>query len=166
MTTSCSLLFFALMAIVSVTWVACDRVAIDVHSAKAMKAAEFALSELSKLSDSGVYQSLSLHEVTKAEEEVGIFHYNTILSLKFHSPYFKSGEEVETFHMVVMEHKTDHVKSFAIDEFPVMDEDAIEKYWIQKVELKRRQREEAYRRLGEWSFVELSCAWITIGLHS
>jgi len=127
-----------------------ERIAINVNSAKAMKAAEFALVELSKLSDSGVYQSLSLHEVSKAEEEVGIFHYNTILSLKLHSPFFKSGEEVEEFNMVVMEHKTDHVKSFAIDEFPVMDDDAIEKFWIQKVELKRKQREEAYRRLGKW----------------
>jgi hypothetical protein len=142
MNISTLLLLFAIFSVAL-----CERIALNVNSAKAMKAAEFALSELTKLSDSGVYQSLSLQELTKAEEEVGIFHYNTILSMKLHSPYFKSGEEVEEFHMVVMEHKTDRVKSFAIDEFPVMDDDAIEKFWIQKVEVKRRQREEAYRRL-------------------
>jgi hypothetical protein len=38
-------------------------------------------------------------------------------------------------------------RSLAIDEFPFMDEAAVEKYWIAKVERKRAEREEAFRRM-------------------
>ena len=141
-------IFLSLLAIVAL----CQRSDIDVHSHKAIQSAEFAVDELSRLSDSGVYETLSLYSIVKAEEEDGIFHYNTILALELQSPYFKSGEEIERFNMVVMEHKVDKVKSFAIDEFPVMDEDAIESFWIKKVDQRRREREKAYRRLGKFMY--------------
>lgn len=120
---------------------------IDVNSAKAVRDAEFAVRELSRLSDSDIYETLSLHRVTYAAEQDGIFHFNTLLQLELSSPHFKSGKPVEEYKMIVMEHKEDGIKSLAIDEFPVMDEDAIEEFYIRKIERRRKQREESFRRL-------------------
>lgn len=120
---------------------------IDVHSSKAVKAAEFAVAELAKLSDSDIYTTLSLKKIMYAAEQDGIFHYNTLLTLELRSPHFKSKKETEEFKMIVMLHKEDGVRALAIDEFPVMDEDAIEEFYIRKIENRRRQREESFRRL-------------------
>ena len=46
-----------------------------------------------------------------------------------------------------MKHKEDGIRSIAIDEFPVMTDKAIEAFWIDKVEMKKVAREEAFRRL-------------------
>lgn len=126
-----------------------QHIELNVNDMKAIKGAEFALDELARISDSGIYKSLSLSRILFAMEEDGIFHKNIILNLELACPYFKSGLDVEVFSMVVMEHKQDHVKSFAIDEFPQMSEDAIEQFYIEKIELKRKQREESFRRLGK-----------------
>ena len=82
----------------------------------------FALDELKKLSDSTIYTTISLTRVVSAFHEDGIFHDNTILELELSSPYFKSKKSQEVFQVFVMTHKEDGIKSFAIDEFPVMDE--------------------------------------------
>lgn len=58
---------------------------------------------------------------------------NTVLKLELSSPYFKSGAEKEVYSMVVMKHKDDALMSFAIDDFPDMTDDAIEKFSIEKV---------------------------------
>jgi hypothetical protein len=120
---------------------------IDVNSVKAVKDAEFAVRELSKLSDSEIYTTLLLKKIIYAAEQDGIFHYNTLLTLELSSPHFKSGKPTEEFKMIVLEHKEDGVKALAIDEFPVMDEDAIEEFYIRKIEKRRKQREESFRRL-------------------
>uniref|UniRef100_A0A7S2CNQ6 Uncharacterized protein n=1 Tax=Octactis speculum TaxID=3111310 RepID=A0A7S2CNQ6_9STRA len=109
--------------------------------------AEFALGELQKLSDSGIYRTLSLDRIVSAATQDGIFHMNTFLSMQFSSPYFKSGALVEVYEVMVMRHKEDGTFSFAIDDFPEMDDDAIERFWIQKVEEHRRSREEAFRQM-------------------
>ena len=107
----------------------------------------FALEELKKLSDSTIYTTLSLSRVVSAFHEDGIFHDNTILELELSSPHFKSMKSQEVFQVFVMTHKEDGIKSFAIDEFPVMDASAIERFYIDKVERKKREREEYFRLL-------------------
>eukprot|EP01041_Mallomonas_annulata_P007215 gene7215-14712_t len=109
-----------------------EKIPLMITDNKVLKEAEFALVELQKLSDSGVYQSLSISRIISAQEE---------------SSYYKSGKAVEVFQIVVMNHKEDGAKSFAIDEFPLMKDDAIEEFWIRKVEEKRRLREETFRRM-------------------
>jgi len=124
-----------------------DFIILPNNSAKAIKEAEYAVKELSKLSDSGIYESLKLKSIIQCSENDGIFHYNTLLTLELESPYFKSGKAYEVFKMIVMLHKEDKVKALAIDEFPAMDEDVIEEYYIRKIERKRKEREESFRRL-------------------
>mmetsp|Transcript_44589 Transcript_44589/g.100704 ORF Transcript_44589/g.100704 Transcript_44589/m.100704 type:complete len:244 (-) Transcript_44589:204-935(-) len=112
-----------------------------------LKSASYALGELKLLSDSGVYNTISLSKIVEAKTEYGVFHHNTYLTLELASPEFASGEKVESFRLMVMRHFEDDTLSFAIDEFPEMNEDAIERYWIEKVERNRRLREEAFQAL-------------------
>ena len=105
---------------------------------------QFALDELKKLSDSGVYETLSLQEVVSAATQTGVFHFNYFLTLQLASPHFKDGKPSAPFEVMVMRNLEDGVFSFAIDEFPVMDEDAIESFWIEKVERHRKLREQSF----------------------
>ena len=109
--------------------------------------AEFAVSELSSLSDSGVYETLSLSRVVSAREEDGLFHDNLVLTLALASPHFASGKSEEEFEVVVMTHKEDGIKSIAIDEFPIMSESSIEAFYERRVVANGKEREEAFRRL-------------------
>jgi hypothetical protein len=136
---------------------------LDSNGHEAIQAAEFSVRELSKLSDSGIYTSLSLSSILSAKYNEGIFHNNIILELELASPHFKSGYSVERFHVVVMKHKDDGVTSFAIDEFPVMDEDSIEEYYIKKVEEKRRRREESFRRLELEAYLSNKDDYVSAG---
>jgi hypothetical protein len=120
---------------------------LDVNSERVMNEAAFALEELKKLSDSTIYSTLSLVNILSAQEQDGVFHHNLVLNVELGSPYFRSLLPKEKFEMIVMEHKEDRSRSFAIDEFPDMDERAIENFWVQKVEKKKKKREEAFRRL-------------------
>lgn len=124
-------------------------------SAKAVKDAEYAVKELKKLSDSRIYETLSLSKILTAEEEDGIYHVNTLLTLELASGHFRSGMPIETFNMVVMRNKIDNSMSFAIDEFPEMDERSIEKFWIQKVKERRGQREEMFKKIEQSSVGDL-----------
>jgi hypothetical protein len=109
--------------------------------------ANFAMTELRKLSDSGVYESLSLAQILSYSTESGTFHDNTNLKLSLASPYFKSGKAVEEFEVMVLTHKDDGVKSLAIDEFPEMSERSVESFLVKKTIAKKVEREGAYRLL-------------------
>lgn len=92
--------------------------------------------------------------------QTGDFHFITHLHVGLASPYFQSQKPVEHFTMLVLESKEplhprtakqksfmngrNSTRSIAIDTFPVMDEDAIEKFWIQMVETRRRKRHELF----------------------
>lgn len=138
-------------AVVSLIFVCCSASGIRVLNVQegdeAQQLAQWALGELQKLSDSGIYSTLSLQQLYSAEEEEGIFHMNTILELSLASPHFKSGKPAENFTIVVMKHHEEPYRTLAIDEFPEMDEDAIEQFYIRKVERKRQEREEV---LSQW----------------
>ncbi|RYY82280.1 hypothetical protein EON63_13675, partial [archaeon] len=98
---------------------------------------------MKRLSDSGIYTTLSLANILDYEEIDGIYHNNVALELELRSQHFKSKLDTEVFNMVVMKHKKEDITTLAIDEFPVMDDDAIEDFYIQKVEEHRENREKA-----------------------
>ncbi len=76
-----------------------------------------------------------------------MFHFNYFLSLELSSPYLKGGGFFTTHEVMVMKSHEDGVRSFAIDEFPSMDEDAIEQFWIKMVESHRVEREATFKRI-------------------
>lgn len=119
----------------------------DVTEPSIASAATFAVTELRKLSSSDVYSSLSLTNVWKAYEQEGIFHFNVVLNLELSSPQFLSGMPRENFTMVVLTHLNDGAKSIAIDEFPAMQELAIEKFQTEKLKRRRVAREGAFLEL-------------------
>jgi hypothetical protein len=139
---------------------------LDINSDEAKLAAAFAVRELSKLSDSGIYTTINLNRLISAEYQIGVYHENTILNLELSSPFFKSGKTTESFEIVVMKHLEDGVRSFAINEFPEMNEDAIEEFYIRKVEARRRKREESFRRLEFAAFKSLQNADKSSDNHS
>ena len=107
-------------------------------------AARFALTELRKLSDSGVYESIDLVRVASAEAKVGVYHTNWFLRCVLASEHFKGGAPTIERDVIVMEDLEDGGLSFAIDEFPEMNDDAVEAFWIQKVERERAERERTF----------------------
>ena len=119
---------------------------------------QFAMDELKKLSDSGVYETLSLHSIDSAATQTGVFHFNYFLKLTMASPHFKDGKPTASFDVMVMRNLEDGVFSFAIDEFPVMDDDAIEEFWIRKVERHRKERDEAFKELEREALEEEQAA--------
>ncbi len=131
------------MVLFSVAWMLIHVTSNVVIDGDTKMKADFVLSELQKLSETGIYSTLQIKDATLDGEHDGIFHHNTILSLKLHSPHFASNREVEEFRVVIMKHKSTNKTTFAIDEFPVMKEDAIEQFYIEMVKRKRiKQREQ------------------------
>jgi len=122
-------------------------VELSVDDARVIKEAGFAVEEISNLSDSGVYHSLSLGRILSARLEEGLYHENLVLSLEMKSAHYASGASEEVFEVVVMTHKEDDVKSIAIDEFPIMKDSSIESFYERRVEEKSKEREESFRRL-------------------
>ena len=95
-----------------------------------------------------------------------MYNFNTFLTLRLGSPHLEdpsktsvhevrlicltslsSPSPFSSMQVIVMKSKEDGVLSFAIDEFPVMQDDAIEEFWIQKVEQHRATREATFARL-------------------
>ncbi len=113
---------------------------------------QFAVTELQGLSDSGIYTTLSLHAVLSAEAARGVFHDKWHFKLALASPHFRDGAPTSTHDVVVMRALDDAVMSFAIDEFPDMDEDAIQAHWEQMVDRHRAQRGTAFRQFEREEF--------------
>jgi hypothetical protein len=118
---------------------------LEVNSDLVKENAMFALAELQKLSDSKIYDTLNLKKVISASANDGVYHDNLIMKVELECPHYKSGKQIEQFEFIVMTHKTDHVKTIAIDEFPILMEDSIEEYTIKKIEEKRARRKAILR---------------------
>ena len=71
------------------------RLAAEDTSSYASQEAQFAVAELRKLSDSGVYESLSLDSLLSYSFKDMSYHDSTSLKLSLTSPYFKSGKKSE-----------------------------------------------------------------------
>eukprot|EP00941_MAST-03F_sp_MAST-3F-sp1_P006543 g6543.t1 len=123
------------------------RVPISVHSHEVLAGAAFFLEELQDLSDSGIYKTLEVRQILSAATQKGVFHDNLHLTVHLSSPYLKGGKEWTQHEVMVMTSMEDGVKSFAIDNFPEMEEDAVEEFWIKKVDEHRRWREESFAKI-------------------
>eukprot|EP00611_Tribonema_gayanum_P010943 TRINITY_DN21060_c0_g1_i1.p1 TRINITY_DN21060_c0_g1~~TRINITY_DN21060_c0_g1_i1.p1 ORF type:complete len:269 (+),score=91.01 TRINITY_DN21060_c0_g1_i1:121-927(+) len=122
-----------------------------------VEAATWAVSELRKLSDTGVYESLALKSVKAAATGAGVYHDNTFLTLVLATPHFDSGSAEEEFEVMVMRHKTDGHRNFAISEFPAMAAGAIEQFYMQKVDADRKLREAALQALDREAELHEMC---------
>jgi len=70
------------------------------------------------------------------------------MELELSSPHFKSKSPTEVFTVLVLtslSNPTD--KSFAVDRFPEMEPDAVERFWIDKARKLRNGREELHEEL-------------------
>jgi hypothetical protein len=108
---------------------------------------QFAIEELRGLSDSGVFTTLALAGVASAESGRGVFHHNWFFTVDLASPHLRGGAPTSRHEIVVMESLEDSVRSFAIDEFPDMEPDAIETHWQAMVERHKRKREASFARI-------------------
>lgn len=117
---------------------------LNISDAEIVSIAEYVLNELRKLSDSEIYDTLMIDKILSYDRSDGIFHINTSLKLQLSSIHWK---ETQVFEFIVMDHKEESIRSFAINEFPVMDPTAIEQSWIKKIEKKKVIREKSFRRL-------------------
>ncbi|CEG39367.1 uncharacterized protein PHALS_09618 [Plasmopara halstedii] len=119
-------------------------------------AANFAVSQLRTLSDSGIYTTLTLAKIHAAATELGDFHYVIHLQITLTSPHFRSKRKEESFDLMVLESKPyvkdkdsdilDTTRSIAIDRFPEMDENAIERFWVNMMEERRQQRRDLFEK--------------------
>eukprot|EP01138_Halocafeteria_seosinensis_P000890 gb/GECG01000913.1/.p1 GENE.gb/GECG01000913.1/~~gb/GECG01000913.1/.p1 ORF type:complete len:268 (+),score=23.63 gb/GECG01000913.1/:1-804(+) len=95
--------------------------------------AQWALRHLQGLSESGIYETLTLKRILAAAKQKGVYHMNTFLQVELESPYLLGGIPSTMHEIIVMEALDDGAKSFAIDEFPVMDPEAVEEFWTRMV---------------------------------
>lgn len=108
---------------------------------------QFVMEELHELSESGVYRTLELRKLVSAQSQSGVFHDNIFLKLVLQSPYLNKQSPYSVHDVMVMRDKEDGVLSFAIDEFPDMEPDAIERFWIRTVEEQRANRDATFAQL-------------------
>lgn len=129
------------------------RATLAIDDPKVLEVVNFAVGELQELSDSGIYETLSLHRIVSAASQQGVFHFNYFLELELASPHYASGKSYESFEMMVMKSDHDGVLSFAIDEFPEMHDDSIEEFWIRQIERNKAEREAAFEEM-EREYIE------------
>ena len=131
----------------------------DVDDAEVQEMARFSVEELKKLSSSGVYETLELQRVLSASAGEGVFHYNYLLDIEVASRHLKDNV-VSKHRVLVMCNLEDGSLSLAIDDFPAMAEEAIESFWVARVESHRRSRAASFRSM-ELEWLERNGDWGT-----
>lgn len=112
------------------------------------ESAAFVTRELRGLSDSGIYETfVEPAEIVAASTQAGVYHDMIFMTMRLRSPYLFDGAAYSQHEVVVMRNIEDGVRTFAIDEFPRMDEDAIEAFWIERVERNRANRERVFEAI-------------------
>jgi len=99
------------------------------------------------MSDSDIYMSLQLSRIYEASSAIGIFHENIFVTIELISPYFLDNIAASIHKVIIMRDLDDNSRSYAIDEFPVMEPTAIETYWMKKVDIHRYEREIEFLKL-------------------
>jgi hypothetical protein len=122
----------------------------DVSAPDMVEAAKWAVHELMQMSDSGVFETLQLKTITFAAHHVGLYHNNTLLRLGLASPHLQDPSGVSEHEVVVMTPlDPPHTRSFSIDDFPLMTDDAVESFWRAKAERQSAIQEEAFAFLEQ-----------------
>lgn len=88
----------------------------------------------------------------------GVFHFNTFLRLRLTSPHLENGAPHTDHDVLVMRALEDGTRSFAIDDFPAMDPDAVEAFWNRMSDRQREERELAFAELEREGEAELAAA--------
>eukprot|EP00743_Colponemidia_sp_Colp-15_P009896 GILK01010851.1.p1 GENE.GILK01010851.1~~GILK01010851.1.p1 ORF type:complete len:181 (-),score=26.08 GILK01010851.1:250-792(-) len=117
---------------------------IDVNHPDVQMAAEFAVKELQRISNSGIYETLQLKRVLSAKTKPSSFHFNYILDIELVSPHLVVAPEASKHHVVVMKSITNGKLGLAIDEFPKMKEADVEDFWLIKRDAHMRERDESF----------------------
>lgn len=139
-----NILFFLCIFIILFCIKSINSEILDVSTPIVLEKAQFAIQEISKLSDSGIYNTLKLESIKNAEKFDGSYFIHFVLNLELSSPYFKSRLSSEIFQIVVMEHKLDNYLTLAIERFPIMLDNAIEEFYIERVKERRFAREQMF----------------------
>jgi hypothetical protein len=127
----------------------------DVSAPDMVEAAIWAVHELTQMSDSGVFETLQLQKIVFAAHHVGLYHNNTLLRLVLASPHLQDPSGVSEHEVVVMTPlDPPHTRSFSIDDFPLMSDDAVESFWRAKAERQAAIQEEAFAFLEQQSAVD------------
>lgn len=113
----------------------CVAMATSVHDADVVETAELVVASLARLSESGIYETLTLQRVVAASKKPGLLHDVTSLELEVASPYLESGGRID----VLVLHSDSGV-ALAVKDLPRMREDAIEAFQIERIERHRRSR--------------------------
>lgn len=99
------------------------------------------------MSDSDIFTTLRLSRIMEASSATGIFHENIFVTVELVSPYFLDNIAASIHKIIIMTDLDDQSRSYAIDEFPVMDPTAIETFWMKKVDIHRLEREIEFLKL-------------------
>uniref|UniRef100_A0A7S2R5W3 Uncharacterized protein n=1 Tax=Mucochytrium quahogii TaxID=96639 RepID=A0A7S2R5W3_9STRA len=119
--------------------------AVDLGSAEVARDAAAALDELRRLSDSGVYETLSIKKIKKATAGAGRFHKVMNLECQLQSPYLDSDFELEFLVMKDLNDGT--VRSVSVDPLPEFPRHIVEKMKAEKIQRKIKEREAVFDKM-------------------
>jgi len=119
-----------------------NGVVLNVGSRDVVGVAAVALSELRQMSDSGVYETLELRSVRRAEVENGRFFENMILDVVLGSEFLKA--DVETEIVVMRDQQSKVIRSVAVENLPAFPDAIVEQFHERKRQARKLEREKLF----------------------